>query len=196
MAQQPGRGAPWRPGPEHQEFVDRYQQDPGSIPPPEAYERYQQVAPQLSAQDYQEAARQAFARMTPEERRQMVREMSQQAQTQGYPPPFPDVNQNGIDDRVEDPRYLAQATAQYQQQQPDLLRQLFGSGAGAAGGAGMLGNPWAKGALGGIAAFGLARMLGGGGHGGGLFGGGGHHGGGLFGGGGGHGGGHHGDDDD
>lgn len=177
--QQPGGGSAWQPGPESQEFVRRYQQDPASIPPGEAYDRYQEVAPQLSSQDYQEAAREAFARMTPEQRRQMVREMSEQAQTQGYPPPFPDVNQNGIDDRLEDPRYLAQATSQYQQQQPGLLGQLLGgaAGGGAAGaaGAGMLNSPWAKGAVGGIAAFGLARMLGGGGHG--LFGGGGHHGG-------------------
>lgn len=61
------------------------------------------------------------------------------------------------------------------QQPPDLLGQLPG-GRGAAGlscAEGMLSNPMAKRSLGGIAAYGLTRVLSGG-HGSGLFGGGGH----------------------
>lgn len=193
MAPDANKPGPMRPAPDYQDYVDRYQQNPNSISEREAYERYQAVAPQLPPRDYHQAAHDTFAQMSPEQRRHFAQELSQRAQQEGYPPPFPDVNQNGVDDRLEDPRYLAQATSQMQQQQPGLLGQLFGGGGGQPNAGGMLSNPWAKGALGGIAAYGAARLLGGGGlfggggHGGGLFGGG-EHGGGFFGGG--HGGGH------
>jgi hypothetical protein len=85
------------------------------------------------------------------------------------------LNQDGIDDRLQDPDYLARTTTQAHQEQPGFLNQLFGGGGGHKRGAGggMLGNPLAKGVLGGIAAYGLSRMLGGGHHRGGVFGG--HH---------------------
>src|ERR687897_2985058 len=113
--------------------------------------------------DYVQAAKEAFARMSPEERVQFGRYLGQEAQRQGHD--FIDLNQDGIDDRLQDPDYLAQTTSRAHQEQPGLLGQLFGgsgSGGGHAGGGtggGMLSSPLAKGVLGGIAAYGLSRML-------------------------------------
>src|SRR5215211_2872966 len=135
--------------------------------------------------------------MSPEERVQFGRYLGQQAQQQGHD--FIDVNQDGIDDRLQDPDYLARTTTQAHQKEPGLLGQLFGSSGGHSSGGttsggttsggttsggttsggttsggttngGMLSSPLAKGVLGGIAAYGLSRMLGGKHHGG-LFGG-------------------------
>jgi hypothetical protein len=176
MSQQ-GGGSPGL-APEHQDFVNRYQKGPHAVTGQESLEQHQNVASQVSPEDYRQAAYQAFSRMSPEDRRQFAQQVGLEAQQQGYP--FPDVNHDGIDDRYEDPQHLAQATAQMQQQRPGLLGQLFGaSGPGAGPGQGLGGvleSPWAKGALAGIAAYGLGRMVfGGGGYGGG-------YGGGFFGG--------------
>ncbi len=116
------------------------------------------------------AAQEAFARMSPEERAEFGRYMAEQAQRQGHD--FIDLNQDGIDDRLQDPDYLARTTTQAHQKEPGLLGQLFGgSGGHSSGGTGggLLSSPLAKGVLGGIAAYGLSRMLGGGHHRGGLF---------------------------
>lgn len=45
---------------------------------------------------------------------------------------FPDVNGDGIDDRLQDPNFLAQKATQVQQQQPGLLGQLLGGLGGGA----------------------------------------------------------------
>lgn len=149
----------------YQDFVERYQRQPQDISEQEAAARYQEVAPHLSPEDHLQAAQEAFARMSPEERAQFGRYMAEQAQRQGHD--FIDLNQDGIDDRLQDPDYLAQTTTQAHQQQPGLLGQLFGGGGGGHAGdaaGGMLSNPLAKGVLGGIAAYGLSRLLGGGQH--------------------------------
>jgi hypothetical protein len=166
----------------YQDFVNRYQQSPQGVSQQEALNNYHQVAPQLPPNVYQQAAQDAFARMTPEERMQFGRYVAQQTQQQGYN--FIDMNQDGIDDRLQDPDFLAQKTTQVEQEEPGLLGRLFGGGNDEPQGAapmsppatessseGILSSPWAKGALGGIAAYGAARMLGGGSGGGGLFGG-------------------------
>jgi hypothetical protein len=95
---------------------------------------------------------------------QLGQALIQSARQQGQS--FPDINQDGIDDRLQDPDFLAQKATEVQQQQPGLLGRLLGTGAPAsgslpAGGAagGMLGSPMAKGVLGGIAAAGLMNML-------------------------------------
>lgn len=179
-------------------FVQRYAENPQSISDEEAVRRHQQVAAQLPPEDYRQAAETALARLSPQERVALGRYLLTEAPAQGGTG-FPDVNGDGIDDRLQDPRYLAGVTAQAQQQ-PGLLDRLLG-GLGLAPGAapgqpgytppgsgtrGPLGGTLGKVALGGIAAAGLARVLSGGrGHaGGGFFGGG-------FSGGGRHGGGHH-----
>jgi hypothetical protein len=171
MSQQ-GAGGPGLP-PEHQDFINRYQEGPHAVTGQESLDQHQNVASQVSPEDYRHAAYEAFSRMSPEDRRQFAQQVGLQAQQQGYP--FPDVNRDGVDDRYEDPQHLAQATAQMQQQRPGLLGQLFGGsgGSGGPGGpvagqglGGLLESPWAKGALAGIAAYGLGRMVFGGGYGG------------------------------
>jgi hypothetical protein len=157
-----------------EDFINRYQQGPQGISEQEAANRYREVAPHLSSEEHMRAAKEAFARMSPEERAEFGRYMAEQAQRQGHD--FIDLNQDGIDDRLQDPDYLARTTTQAHQKQPGLLGQLFGGGehsSSAHSGSGMLSSPLAKGVLGGIAAYGLSRMLGGGHHHGGLFGG--HH---------------------
>lgn len=181
---------------EHKDFVDRYQQGPRAVSGQEAAARYEQVAPNLPPDVYRQSAQDVFSQMTPQQRAQLGQQLIQSAQQQNLD--FPDVNKDGIDDRLQDPEYLARTTAQLHQQQPGLLNQIFGGGghggghtagghsAGASAGGGMLSNPIAKGVLGGIAAYGVSRMMGGGHKSHGLFGGGhkihhrSHHGGGFF----------------
>jgi len=144
-------------------FVNRY--DQGSpyqgISDREAIDRYQQVAPQLGQEQYQQASQEAFARMSPQERAQFLQYMRQQAQQQNLN--FPDFNQDGIDDRVQqDPGALAQMTTRMRQQQPGGLGALLGGGGGGGGGGGMadlLGNPLAKAALAGVAAIAVKQMM-------------------------------------
>ena len=139
---------------EMQDFVNRYDQGAPwtGISDQEAVSRYQQVAPQLPPDVYQQSAQEAFARMSPQERLQFGQHLRQRAQQQNVH--IPDINRDGIDDRLQDPRYLAQVTGQLHQQQPDLLGQLVG-GAGQ-----VMGNPVAKAALAGIAAMAVKRMMG------------------------------------
>lgn len=151
---------------EYQEFVQRY--DRGApydgITGQEAYSRYQQVAPQLPPDVYQDAARESFSRMAPQERQQFGQMLRQQSRQQGMN--FPDLDGDGIDDRMQDPNYLAQVTGRMHQQQPGLLGQLLGGGQqqqmGGGGVGDMLNNPLAKAALGGIAAMAVKRMMSGG----------------------------------
>ncbi len=156
---------------DQQDFVDRYRQGPQAVSEQEAAARYQQVAPQLPPEVYQQSAQDVFAQLTPEQRMQLGQALIQSARQQGQS--FPDVNQDGIDDRLQDPDFLARKATDVEQQQPGLLGQLLGgdrpapSGAAPAsqsmpiggGAGGMLGSPMAKGILGGIAAAGLMNML-------------------------------------
>ncbi len=143
---------------EYQDFVNRY--DTGApwdgISDQEARSRYQQVAPQLSPQMYQESAQEAFSRLTPQQRLQLGQHLQQQTRQQGYN--IPDLNRDGIDDRLQDPAYLARATGQLQQQQPGILGDLLGGGGGG-GGQSMLQSPIAKAALAGIAAMAVKKMM-------------------------------------
>lgn len=152
---------------EYEDFANRY--DQGSpydgISGDEAYRRYQQVAPQLPPDVYEDAARESFSRMSPQERMQFGQHLQQRSRQQGVN--FPDLNQDGIDDRYQDPNFLAQMTGRMHQQQPGLLGQLLGGGqqqsVGGGGGVGdLLNNPLAKAALGGIAAMAVRRMMSGG----------------------------------
>ena len=151
---------------DYRDFVNRYEQ--GS--PHEGYSdeevssRYQQVSRQIPPDLYQESAQEAFSRMSPQERMQFGQHLRQQTRQQNYN--FPDVDQDGQDDRFQDPNYLAQVTGRIHQQQPDMLGQLMGGAAGLLGGQGggnVLGNPLAKAAMAGIAAMAVKKMMGGGG---------------------------------
>ena len=141
------------------DFVGRYDQGApyDGISDQEALSRYQQVAPQLPPDVYETSAQEAFARMSPQERGQFVQYLRQRAQQQHFD--FPDLNQDGIDDRVQrDPRELARMTTRMRQQQPGGLGALLGGGGG--GGMGdMLGNPLAKAALAGVAAMAVKQMM-------------------------------------
>ena len=103
---------------------------------------------------YQESAEEAFARMTPAQRLQFGQYLQQQTRQQGIN--VPDLKRDGIDDRLQDSPYLAQATGQLQQQQPGILGNLLG---GAGGGQNTLQSPIAKAALAGIAAMAMKKML-------------------------------------
>ena len=142
------------------DFVGRYDQGApyDGISDQEAVSRYDQVARQLPPDMYEESAQEAFARMSPQERVEFTRYLRQRAQQQNFD--FPDLNQDGIDDRVQrDPRELARMTTRMRQQQPGGLGALLGGGGG--GGMGdMLGNPLAKAALAGVAAIAVKQMMG------------------------------------
>lgn len=152
---------------EHKDFVDRYQQGPRAVSGQEAAARYEQVAPNLPPDVYQQSAQDVFSQMTPQQRAQLGQQLIQSAEQQNLD--FPDVNKDGIDDRLQDPEYLARTTTQLHQQKPNLLNQILGGGGhggghapGAASAGGMMSSPLAKGVLGGIAAYGVSHMLGGG----------------------------------
>jgi hypothetical protein len=155
---------------DQQDFVDRYRQGPQAVSRQEAKARYEQVTSELPPEVYQQSAQDVFAQLTPEQRMQLGQALIQSARQQGQS--FPDVNQDGIDDRLQDPDFLAQKATEVQQQQPGLLGRLLGGGRSAPSGGvptgsvpsgggmgGMLGSPMAKGVLGGIAAAGLMNML-------------------------------------
>jgi hypothetical protein len=160
---------------DHQDYVERFRQGPQAVSEEEAASRYEQVATNLPPDVYQQSSQEVFAQLSPEQRLQLGQALIQSARQQGQS--FPDVNEDGIDDRLQDPDYLAQTATQVQQKQPGLLSQLLGggrptpSGGGLPAGStssgastpgstsGMLGSPMAKGILGGIAGAGLMNML-------------------------------------
>jgi hypothetical protein len=150
------------------DFVGRYDQGApyDGISDDEAVRRYDQVAGQLSPQQYEQAARGAFERMSPQERLEFGRSLQQQSRQRGMD--IPDFNGDGIDDRLQDSGYLAQATSRMQQRQPGGLGALLGGGGGISGMlgggggggmGGMLGNPLAKAALAGVAAMAVKQMM-------------------------------------
>ncbi len=73
---------------------------------------------------YLQKAKEVFAQMSPEGRVRFGRYLGQKAQQQGHA--FFDLNEDGIDDRLQDPAFLAHKTNQIRQKQPGLLSQLFG----------------------------------------------------------------------
>lgn len=161
---------------EYQDFVNRYERGAphDGISDREAMDRYSQVTRNLSPEDYEMSAEESFARMDPRERAQFAQMLSQQSRQQGMR--IQDLDGDGVDDRYQDPRFLAQTMGRMQRQQPGFVEQLLGGamGGGAMGGgmpSGMMGggagnplaNPLARAALGGIAAMAAKRMMGGGG---------------------------------
>ncbi len=104
---------------DNQGFVERFRQGPQAVSEEEAASRYEQVASNLPPNVYQRSAQEVFAQLTPEQRMQLGQALIQSARELGQG--FPDVNQDGIDDRLQDPGYLAQTTARVEQKQPGLL---------------------------------------------------------------------------
>ena len=145
---------------EYRDFIDRYDQGSpyDNIDDREAVERYNQVAPQLSRSQYRESAEDSFSRLSPTERAEFSRWLRTRANQQGMSVPDYDLNDDGIDDRMQDnPGELAEMTTRLREKDPNVFEQLLGkSGTG-----GPLNNPIAKAALAGIAAMAAQRMLGG-----------------------------------
>ncbi|MDZ8070548.1 MAG: hypothetical protein RMY64_33895 [Nostoc sp. DedQUE08] len=147
---------------DYRNFVNRYEQ---GLPhegysDEEVLNRYQQVSRQLPPDLYQESAQEAFSRMSPQERMQFGRSLQQQTRSSNLN--FPDLNQDGIDDRFQDPNYLAQTTGRVHQQQPDILSQIMSGAVGSfTGGQGgnIMSNPLAKGAMAGIAALAMKKLM-------------------------------------
>jgi hypothetical protein len=141
------------------DFVDRYNRGApwDGISDDEALSGYQQVAGKVSPEVYQESAEEALGRLTPQQRTQLGQYLRQQSRSQGIQSDF---DQDGIDDRFQDPRSMAQMTSRMEQQQPGILGQLLGGAGGSGGGVGsLLSNPIAKAALGGIAAMAVQKMM-------------------------------------
>jgi hypothetical protein len=140
---------------ESEDFFNRYQQGH----PTEGYseeevmQQYQKVAGSVPDDIYQQSAEESFARLSPQERKEFFQFLRQKAQQQQGGQDFTDLNQDGVDDRYQDPHELAQLTTRMRQQQPGFLEELLGGG-----GQGMPGNPLAKGALAGIAAMAMRKM--------------------------------------
>ena len=149
------------------DFVRRY--DEGApwenVRDDEALEAYREVAPRLSDESYRESAQEAFARLTPEQRLEFGRWLRQRSRQQSIP--VPDLDRDGIDDRLEDAGFLADATTQLRREQPGFLDGLLGNALG--GGVGMSGtgsglgdllsSPIARAAIGGIAAMALSKVM-------------------------------------
>lgn len=161
---------------ELRDFANRYERGApyDEISEEEAVSRYREVVPELSGEDYRHSAREAFSRMEPEERAEFGEQLRDQSLQQGYD--FPE--DDGREDRFQDPDHLTQLVEWVRREHPDLLEGLVGDGGaglvggmmgegitggeGVAGDGGMLGNPVAKAVLAGIAAIGFERMADGG----------------------------------
>ena len=136
------------------DFLARYEQGR----PEEGYddnevaERYRQVAGQVDPETYEHAARDSFDRLDPAQRAELGRALRGAAQEQGV----------AADDDSDEPASLARLARRSHERSPDLLGQLLGGGAGGGLGGGLgslLSNPAAKGALAGIAAMAVKRMM-------------------------------------
>lgn len=167
-----------------QDFVSRYETgDPTEgFTDEEAAQRYEQVAGQLSPEEYQEAAMHAFERMSPDQRREFAEMIARHGDVSGMP--------IDSDIQYDDPRQLAQMTSQFHQQPSGLGALLGGGGGfgggypmgggglggmlggltggqmgasrmgGIGGMGGMMNNPVARAAIGGIAAMAFKQILG------------------------------------
>ena len=125
------------------DFSRRYQDGPPDqgYTDQEAKEHYGTLAGRLPTGEYEASAEDAFSRLSPQERRQSGEWLEQRSGGRVQTA------------TTDDPRELARATNQVQQEQPNLLQQVFGEG-------GALSNPIAKMAVAGIAAMAAQRMFG------------------------------------
>ena len=113
---------------EYEDFVNRYQQGHPSegYSEEEVMQRYQKVASNVPEDVYQQSAEEAFARLSPQERKEFFQFLRQRAQQQQVAQDFADFNQEGVEDRYQDPHQLAQLTTRMRQQQPGFSEKLLG----------------------------------------------------------------------
>jgi hypothetical protein len=147
------------------DFVSRFEQGPidQGYSDDEAFQNYQRVAQHVDPATYQRAAEQTLARMDPNQRAQFAQMLQQRMGGQ-------------MTGGADDPRQLAGMVSQMHQQDPGGLASLFGGGGSGdkdggglgdmlgsvLGGGGFPGGTLGKVALGGIAAYAMKEMLGGG----------------------------------
>ncbi len=136
---------------EYEDFADRYEQGH----PSEGYDdwevmdRYRQVAQGVLPQDYEYAAQRSFERMLPDERVRFGQYVQRQARQQGYEDPAWDED----DENYRDSGYLSQVAGRMERQGPGMLGRIM------SGGSDSPGDPSAKAALAGMAAFGAKRLM-------------------------------------
>ena len=133
-------------------FDDTYERgQPGDFDDYEVQQRYRQVLRNGPPQLVEDAHADAFAQLSPDQRREMARRLREQAAQLDLPYSDP----YDRDEYDEDPRTLARMAQQAEQQNPNVLDQLFG------GQPGPLNNPMVKMAMAGAAAMAARRFLGG-----------------------------------
>jgi hypothetical protein len=137
-----------------QDFINRYQQGAPAdgIDAQETADNYQQIAPQLPADVYRDSAKDAFDRLSPQEREQFTTWLQQRASQQGVSLPGQLQDPAAAQQVARSPSSMADALSRMQQDQPNVLQQLFGEG-------GALSNPIAKAAVAGIAAMAAQRLM-------------------------------------
>ena len=125
---------------QHQDFDDR-----------EVQQRYRQVLRNAPPEVIEDAHAEAFSRLDPQERRLLAQRLRQQAEQldSRYDSPYDN------DQYDDDPRTLARMARRAEQQNPNILDQVFG------GQPGPLSNPLVKMAMAGAAAMAARRFLGG-----------------------------------
>jgi hypothetical protein len=139
---------------EMQDFARRYEQGKpqDGYSDQEVIQRYEQVASKLPPEMYQQAATEAFARLSPDERRELAQELQQRAQERGIN--IVDLNQDGIDDRLQDPQEFGRVATRMREQEPDMLTKVLSGKTGT-----MLDSPVARAALAGVAAIAVKNIL-------------------------------------
>ena len=123
------------------------QDGPDAVSDADVHRAYQQVAPKLTREEFQQAASDAYDRLTPEERSRIADHLRAQAE----PRDLPMSTLPSAMTAATDPGALAAATADLNDQEPNLLQDLFAPG-------GTFSSPLAKAALLGITAFAAQRL--------------------------------------
>ena len=139
-------------GEQVQDFINRYQQGHPSegVDPNETAQHYNQIASQAPTDVYRDSAQAAFERLSPDERQQFAEWLRQRTQQGGVAtPPQLDPASTGTAPSASS---MADTVTQLQQEQPNLLQQIFGQG-------GALSNPIARAAAAGITAMVAQRLM-------------------------------------
>ena len=157
---------------EYEDFARRYDEGPpwDGYDDDEVVDRYAEISEHVPPDVYEDSAYEAFQRLSPQERRQLGQHLRQQARQQNVN--FPDFDRDGVDDRFEDPRFMAQMAGRMHRQRPGMFGDVVSGGRiqqrrrqgqrrqqGKRKQANPLGNPLAKAALAGIAAIAVKKMM-------------------------------------
>lgn len=140
--------------PRAQQYANAWDQGTyNEIPHQDAWQDYTQFAQNASPQQLQQAHQQVYEQMPAEQRGGILQNLLGGLMQHGVSP-----QQMGLqnsDPYTMSPADAARVTGYAQQQNPDILHQVFGPG-------GALSSPWAKLAIAGVAAYAAKQFLGGG----------------------------------